>query len=167
MLILLPPISCGFLKSLKELFGFEEKPYIPQGTHAKDPLFVRSSLDMSKSASLPLQQINYLDEIKSNSTEGKCIDSVLRNATKDPGNATEILIAATNLTVVVELKDCYDEKISLFAWWDDFVQTDYWKLFKNYHLFIIIAFIAILSVITLLITLCCVICKRSKDDSAP
>lgn len=164
---MISPIKCDFFenawKSVKDVFTFEDKPYIPQNSH--NATFIESA------------EINYLDEIKLNTTEWKCIDQILRNSTNVTGNFTSLLLYAVNETVVDQIKDCYADKsavsaekptdsagIDFFGWWDDFVQTDFWKFITEHYWYILIAAGASLVVILCLCKLCCAICKKKHDD---
>ena len=174
------PIKCELnfaenaFESIKSLFGYEKKPYIPTGSNQKN-VVTGDSIQDPKCPSCPschpLNGFNYLDEIKLNTTEWKCIDVVLRNATKDQGNFTSLLLTATGEAVVDQIKGCYavkSEGIDWFGWWTDwwnfFSQTDFWKFVTDHYWYIVIAAVISLVVITCLCKLCCVLCKKKHDD---
>ncbi|KAL7039928.1 hypothetical protein ACKWTF_000181 [Chironomus riparius] len=168
------PIKCELnfgenaFASIKSFFGFDEKPYIPTGTNQNNAAFIEpkdGSFQCPKC--YPSSEINYLDEIKLNTTEWKCIDIVLRNATKDHGNFTSLLLTATGKKVLDRIMDCYavkSEDIDWFGWWHNFTQSDFWKLVTDHYWYIIIAALISLVVITCCCKLCCVLCKKKRDD---
>ncbi|XP_070495131.1 uncharacterized protein [Chironomus tepperi] len=158
--------------SIKSFFGFEEKPYIPTGTnHMNSPAIDSTVGSIEHPKCQSLKVINYLHEIQLNTTEWKCIEKILRNATKDPGNFTSLLLIATKEAIVDQIKSCYADKsegIDWFGWWNDwwnnFTQTDFWKIVTDHYWYIIIAAVATLVVLTCLCKLCCVICKKKRDE---
>jgi len=171
---LISPIKCDIssffgnaYESVKEFLGVQQKSYIPSSVN-NTVNGTDGSVQDPKCQ--PSNKINYLDEVKLNTTEWKCIDEVLRNATNDPGNFTSLLLTAVNETIFDQIKDCYADKTEtdLFAWWKDWwnylIQTEYWKFVFDYRWHIIVAVVAFIVFMTCLCKLCCTICKKKNDD---
>lgn len=184
------------IDSIKSFFGYGEKPFIPTGTHQNKSAPSDTNIGPDKDPKCQptsVKEINLLDEIQLNTTEWKCIDKILRNVTNNPVNFTNLLLTATNETVVFQIKNCYPDKsdngtdwfgwwqpqewwntliqpkewLSNFInsdWWIKFSQTDFWKFVTDHYWYVIIAVVAIIVVFTCLCKLCCVLCKKRNDE---
>lgn len=151
------------------LFG-EKRDYTPGSNYKKNNSYQPDKNERQMYVSLPLraqsQSTNILEDIQNDTPGWQCIKEILYKEAKDVENFTLLLSIAVREDVVDKIKDCYvdNSEGNSASWWDDFIQTDFWKFLTDFYWYIIIAVVATVTVLLLLCKLCCVICKNSNDE---